>query len=127
MNKALIDLQRNSKATCVIVRTDEYKKLPSVISMKAGVSDSFLFAGVKPPFADKVEAKSKTNELCYFVITGIDEISTERQDRYVALVKDREFNGYFLPENCIIVFTVKDNLALKNVSPQLYHFAVVAF
>ncbi len=127
MIKELIDLQRGSKATCAIVRTEDYNKLSSLVSMKASVSDRFLLAGEKPPFADKIEAKSKSNEICYFVITGIDEISTEQQNRYVGLVKDRELNGYYLPNNCIIVFTVKDRLALKNISPELYHFAVVAF
>lgn len=127
MIKELIDLQRGSKATCAIVKTDDYIKLPSLVSMKASVSDRFLLTGEKPPFADKIEAKSKSNEICYFVITGIDEISTEQQNRYVGLVKDRELNGYYLPDNCIIVFTVKDKLALKNISPELYHFAVVAF
>lgn len=127
MIKDLIDLQRNSKATCVIVRDDEYSKLPSVVSMKASVSDKFLLTGDKPPFADKVDLKSKSSEICYFIITSIDEISIEQQNRYVALVKDRELNGYYLPDNCIIVFTVKDRQSLKNVSPELYHFAVVAF
>lgn len=127
MIKDLIDLQRNSKATCVIVRDDEYNRLPSIVSMKASVSDKFLLTGNKPPFADKVDAKSKSSEICYFVITGIEEISIEQQNRYVGLVKDRELNGYYLPDNCIVVFTVKDRQSLKNVSPELYHFAVVAF
>ena len=70
---------------------------------------------------------AKKNKLCYFVIKGIDEISTEQQNRYVGLVKDRELNGYYLPKNCIIVFTVKDRSTLKNISQDLYHFAVVAF
>lgn len=127
MIKELIDLQRGSKATCAIVKTGDYNKFSSLLSMKASVSDKFLLTGEKPPFADKIDAKCKSNEICYFVITGIDEISTEQQNRYVGLVKDRELNGYYLPDNCIIVFTVKDKLALKNISPELYHFAVVAF
>lgn len=127
MIKELIDLQRGSKATCAIVKTDDYNKFSSLVSMKASVSDKFLLTGNRPPFADKIDAKSKLSEICYFVITGIDEISTEQQNRYVGLVKDRELNGYYLPDNCIIVFTVKDKLALKNISPELYRFAVVAF
>lgn len=127
MIKELIDLQRNSKATCVIIKTDEYNNLSPVISMKANVSDKFLLSSKLPPFADKVDAKSKSSEICYFVITGIEEISIEQQNRYVGLVKDREMNGYYLPDNCIIVFTVKDRAGLKKVSQELYHFAVVAF
>ena len=127
MIKELIDLQRNSKATCAIIKTEDIQELSPSLTMKANVSDKFLLTGDKPPFADKVDAKSKSGEICYFVITGIEEISIEQQNRYVGLVKDRELNGYYLPDNCIIVFTVKDRQSLKNVSPELYHFAVVAF
>ena len=105
MIKELIDLQRNSKATCVIIENVDSEKLSPSVSMKANVSDKFLFTGNKPPFADKINEKCKKYNLCYFVIKGVDEISIEQQNRYVGLVKDREFNGYYLPQNCIIVFT----------------------
>ena len=127
MIKELIDLQRNSKATCAIIKTEDIQELSPSLTMKANVSDKFLLTGDKPPFADKIEIKSNLSKICYFVITGIDELSIEDQNRYVGLVKDREMNGYYLPDNCIVVFTVKDRQSLKNVCPELYHFAVVAF
>lgn len=127
MMRELIDLQRNSKATCAIIRTEEYNNLSPVISMKANVSDKFLFSSELPPFAEKLSEKCAKNKVCYFVITAIDDISIDEQDRFVGLIKDREFNGYILPNNCIIVFTVKDKSTLKNISPNIYHFAVVAF
>ena len=127
MLKELIELQRNSKATCVVVKEDEYNKLSPFVAIKASVSDKFLFGGSKPPFADKISERSVKSNICYFIITGIDEISQEKQERFVGLVKDREINGYNLPDNCIIAFTVKDKTTLKNISPNLYHFAVVVF
>ncbi len=127
MNKDLIDLQRNSKATCVIIKTEEYNKLSPVVSMKASVSNKFLLSGDKPPFADKINEKSVKNSICYFVITDIDEVSIDMQERFVGLVKDRELNGYSLPDNCVIVFTVKDKSSIKNISSNLYHFAVIGF
>lgn len=127
MIKELIDLQRNSNATCVIVTNDDYSELSPIVTMKANVSDKFLFTGEKPPFADKIDNKCNLSKICYFVITGIDDLSIEDQNKYVGLVKDREMNGYYLPNNCIIVFTVKDRSTLKNISQDLYHFAVVAF
>lgn len=127
MIKELIDLQRNSKATCAIIKTDDYKNLSPVIAMKANVSDNFLLSTKLPPFAEKLNEKCAKNKICYFMITNLDEISTEEQDRFEGLIKDREFNGYILPDNCIIVFTVKDKSLLKNISPKIYHFAVIAF
>ena len=126
MNKDLIDLQRNSKATCVIIKTEEYNKLSPVVSMKASVSNKFLLSGDKPPFADKINEKSANSSICYFVITDIDEVSIDMQNRFEGLVKDRELKGYTLPDNCIIVFTVKDKFSLKNISTNLYHFMVVS-
>ena len=127
MIKDLIDLQRNSKATCAIIKTDEYNNLSPIISMKATVSDKFLLSNKLPSFAEKLDEKCAKNKICYFIITEIDKISIDEQDRFVGLVKDRELNGYNLPDNCIIVFTVKDKNSLKNISPKIYHFAVVAF
>ncbi len=127
MIKELVDLQRKSKATCAVIPTSQYNELLPSVVMKADVSDKFLLSGKKPPFADKLEIKSSLGELYYFIIAGIDTIPRDAQNRYVGLVKDREFNGYTLPENAIVVFTVKDKKSLTKMSPELYHFAVVAF
>jgi len=127
MIKELVSLQRNSKSTCVIVDGEEFKKLPNVVSMPASVSDKFLFTNNIPPFAEKIDAKCNKHNLCHFVIKNIDEVSIQEQERFVGLVKDREFNGYNLPQNCIIVFTVKDLVSLKKLSPILFNLSVVAF
>ena len=63
----------------------------------------------------------------YFIITEIDKLKENLQDKYYQIVKDREFNGYKLPENMIIVLTVEDRESLKKISQELYHFCVVAF
>lgn len=127
MIKELIDLQRNSKATCAIIENKDIRKLYPGVAIKANVSDKFLFAHSRPPFSDIIDEKSKNSEICYLVIKGIDEISIDQQNRYIGLVKDRELNRYFLPDNCVIVFTVENRNGLKKVPKELYHFAVVAF
>lgn len=127
MNKELVDLQRNSKATCAVVKTEEYKQLTPIVSMNANVSDSFLLSSKLPPFAEKIDKKCAKNILCYFVIKEIDKVSKEAQNRFVGLIKDREFNGYILPDNCIIVLTVTNKTALTKLSPEINHFSVIAF
>lgn len=124
MNINLINLQRNSKATCVVIKNEDYNKLSPYVSIKAKVSDNFLFSTT---FSQKIDEKSEKSEVSYFIIQNIDEVSEELQARFIGLVKDREINGYALPDNCIIVFTVKDEEGLKSIIPQLYHFVVVAF
>ena len=126
MNKKLIELQKGCNATCVVVFEKDYKKLTPTISMSADVSDKFLYGGDVPPFAEKLNQKSAANDICYFVIKGIDKLSIEQQDRFVGLVKDRELNGYYLPKNCIIVLTVNNEKTIKNISKDLYKFAIVA-
>lgn len=126
MNLDLIELQRNSKATCVVVENENCKELKNVVSMKADVSDKFLFGGKEPPFKTKLETASKKGKIAYFVITNIDEVAIDVQNRFVGLVKDREFEGYNLPDNVIVVFTVKGKETLKKISPQLWNFCVNA-
>lgn len=129
MNKELIELQRGSKATCVVIKEEMYKDLGQGLVMDSKIMDEYLFSGKigDPVFKEQLESVCSNNNLTYFVIKGIDEISADIQNRFIGLVKDREFNGYNLPDNVIIVFTVKDKEGLKKISKDLYHFCVVAF
>lgn len=128
MNKDLILLQKNCPATAVIVLDEQCGQLKKSVVMKATVSDNFLFAkpfGL-PPFAEKIE-KNIREDVSYFVIKNIDHANGSQQQRFVGLVKDREFFGYTLPKNCIVVFTVDSAEGVKKILPQLYHFCVAAF
>ena len=58
-------------------------------------------------------------------IRGKKYLST--QNKYYQIVKDREFYGYKLPKDMIVVLTVKDREGLKNISKELYNFCVIAF
>ena len=129
MNKELIQLQRGCSATCVVIKEENYKELGQAVLMDARIKDEFLFASSlgNPIFREKLDSVSSNGNLTYFIIRGIDEITEDMQNRYIGLVKDREFNGYNLPNNVIIVFTVKDREGLKKISKDLYHFCVVAF
>ena len=125
MNKDLIDLQRNSKATCVIIENKNIDKLSPSIILKASEND-YLSLYKNPPFSNMAEIKSHFSQLCYLIITDITDLTSEEQNAYIGLVKDREVNGYKLPDNFIIVFTINDSSLLSKVSKDLYHFAVVA-
>lgn len=128
MNKILVDLQRNSKAVCAVVLDKDYKDLGQGVVMDANISDGLLFGSVdkNPIFKEQLEKKSKDNELTYFVIRNIDKLDSNEQNKFVALVKDREFEGYYLPYNVIVVFTVESEESVKKISNDLYHFCVVA-
>ncbi len=128
MNKDLIDLQRGSKATCVIVKNSESSKLENAFFMDSRVKDSLLF-GTRmgnPIFKEKVDSISKNEEIGYFVITHFDLLAKDEQKKYISLIKDREFLGYILPDNIIIVLTIENEEGLKNISSDIYHFCVVS-
>lgn len=129
MNKELIELQRGCKATCVVIPDAYYKYLGQTLSIDASIDDEFLFARPigNPAFKEGLDIISNNKDLTYFVIRGIDKLTTDMQNRYIGLVKDREFEEYNLPDNVIIVFTVNDKEGLQKISKQLYHFCVVAF
>ena len=106
----------------------KYNELAPPLVMSAGIDDKyFLSSSYKEPiFKDKLNEMADKNELVYFIIKGIDETSIEVQNKYIGVVKDRVVNGYNLPENVVIIFTVKTKDGLKNISGELYHFCVVA-
>ena len=120
MNRELIELQKGCKATCAVIKNEDCKELDSKIIIDANSSDSELLIFFKKDISDK-------EELEYLIIHGIDQLNKSSQDKYYQLVKDREFNGYKLPEDMVIVLTVKDKESLKNLSQELYNFCVVAF
>lgn len=114
MKKEIIDLQFCNNSICAIILTNECKNLKPSITMNANVSNKFLFNSNLPPFADKLNSKAKNNEICYFIIYEIDKVNEEMQNKFVELVKDREFNGYTLPNNVIVVFSVENAENLKK-------------
>lgn len=128
MMKELIDLQRGSKATCALILDSEYEKLGQGVIMDANIRDSFLFASPYklPIFKEQLEKKSSLHNLTYFIIRNIDELECDNQNKFVGLIKDREFDGYILPQNVIIVLTIQEKNNISKISSELYHFCVVA-
>lgn len=128
MMKELIDLQRGSKATCALILDSEYEKLGQGVIMDANIRDSFLFASPyqSPIFKEQLEKKSSLHDLTYFIIRNMDELESEAQNKFIGLIKDREFDGYVLPQNVIIILTVRDKNNISKISSELYHFCVVA-
>lgn len=123
----LIEAQKGIKSIGVIVCNSDIQKLNNSYSIDAGLSDLDLF-GVnlgQPVFKKGIEKVSKENEFSYLIISNIDKVNEDKQNRFIGLVKDREFMGYNLPDNVIIVFTVESENDIKNISAELYHFCEV--
>ena len=120
INKELIELQKGCKATCVVILDEDCKDLDSKIIIDSNINESELLT----IFKDNI---SNSEQLNYLIITGIDELKESLQDKYYQIVKDREFYGYELPKDMIIVLTVKDRVGLKNITDELYNFCVIAF
>lgn len=128
IKRELIRLQKGCRASCAIILNEDSKELENAFIMNANTSDVDLY-GIhlgKPFFQDELD-KKREEEISYLVISEIDKIDSNMQNRYVGLVKDREFMGYKLPENLIVVFTISDKENLKKISSELYHFCVVTF
>lgn len=120
INKELIELQKGCTATCVVIQNEDCKELDSKIIVNADSNDSELLTIFKEKISNK-------EELNYFIIAEIDKLNESTQNKYYQIVKDREFYGYKLPEDMIVVLTVKDREGLKNISKELYNFCVIAF
>lgn len=121
MNKELVELQKGCGATCVIIANEDVKELDSKVLVSSNCGESEL----RKIFKEKMTKLNQ--EFNYFVIEEIDKLEIEEQDKFYHIVKDREFYGSVLPEDVIIVLTVKNKDGLKNVLQKLYHLCVVAF
>lgn len=117
INKELIELQKGCGATCVVIQNEDCQELASKVIIDSQISDTELFTIIK----------EQVSNVEYLIIDKIDDLNAEKQNKYYQIIKDREFNGYKLPKDIIIVLTVKDKERLKNISDELYHFCVVAF
>ena len=106
VNKELVELQKGCKATCAVILNEDCNELDKKIIVNSNSNDNELLAIFK-------ENISNQNELDYF--------------KYYQIVKDREFFGVELPEDMVIVLTVKDKEGLKSISRELYNLCVVAF
>ena len=114
MNKELIELQKGCEATGVIIQNDDIEKLEEKVLIHADCRDDELLQ----TFQEKLSKVEET--LIYFVIEEVDA-------RFYQIVKDREFCGYTIPKDVIIVLTVRNKESLKNISQELYHLCIVAF
>ena len=119
INKELIELQKGCNATCVVIQNEDIKELESNIL----VNSTYNIDELIKIFKENISSKKYD----YFVIEEIDKINSNEQDKYYQIIKDREFCGYRLPEDIIIVLTVKSKETLKNISQKLYNLCVVAF
>ena len=128
MNLDLIELQKGVKSTAVILYGEEFRQLSGVVLMNANVSNKFLYniPYGKPVFKESLEDKAKRKDICYLVIKDLDLVDGQTQNRFIGLVKDREFCGYTLPNNCVVIFTVNDVSSLRNLTDDIYQFCIVA-
>ena len=113
----------------VIVLNNDLKKLSNRIVMSADISDRALFGMDfgETAFSKKMNEVSKHNDLVNFVISNIENQTEECQNRFVGLVKDREMNGYTLPQNVVIVFPVDSKASIQKISKELYRFCDILF
>ena len=118
IDKELVDLQKGCSATCVVIKNEDIKELESAVLVSSNCNTYDLIK----IFEENVSEK----KLNYFVIKEIDKINVDEQNKYYQIVKDREFSGYKLPDDTIIVLSVNGKETLKNISQELYNLCIVA-
>ncbi len=126
MDKSLLECVKNMRSACAIIKTSDATKLNHALAINANVSDNFLYAQTPPPFAAKIDEKSKKSETCYLIVADIDKLSLDDQNRYAHLVKSRKIFGYTLPQNCVIIFTVKNKDSVNKLSPDILQLSIVS-
>lgn len=127
MNKDLVNLLRNCPSSAILVNDDEYTELNCVLSMQANLAKKSCFFGKNGPiFKEKLENLSKKQKIVYFVVRNIDTTDFGVQQIFEGIVKDRVCANFVIPQNVIILFTVRDKQNLSKISTTLLHFCTVA-
>ena len=127
-DQELIEEQLGCDSTCVVILQNDTRLLKNSYSVKADKSNSNMILGElnKENLKSNLD-KLEENDIAYLIIEEIDELDSKQQDKYINLIKNREFRGYNIPKNVIIAFTIKSKENLIKISSELYHFCVVAF
>ena len=105
------------------------KLLKNVYDVKADNSNSnmILVELNKENLKNNLDKLTEENNIAYLIIEEIDKLDSKQQEKYINIIKNREFRGYYLPKNVIIALTIKSKENLSKISSELYHFCVVAF
>lgn len=129
IDQELIEEQLGCNSTCVVILQEDVNTLKNSYNVKVDESNSNIILGElnKENLKINLDKLVKENDITYLVIEEIDKIDEIKQEKYIGLIKDREFRGYNIPDNVIIVITIKDKDSLKKISSELYHFCVVVF
>jgi len=113
MEISLIELYKNCKATAVIIE----EKYLNIFDNPLILDASELSSGDKALYKN-LEIKSKLSSIAYLIIKNVDK--NINVHRLIGLVKDRIINNQTLPENVIIIFTIRNKNELKNINKDLY-------
>lgn len=129
IDQELIEEQLRCNSTCVVILQDDVKLLKNSYNVKADNSNSNMILGElnKENLKSNLDKLVEENDIAYLIIEKIDELDSMGQKKYINLIKNREFRGYNIPENVIIVLTIKSKEDLSKISSELYHFCVVVF
>lgn len=127
-NKNLVEIQKGCKSTCVIVLQEDINKLENSYRVEVDTSESNMLVGDfnRKNLEENLEKIAKNSEIAYLIVEGVDKINGKKQEKYVDVIKDREFRGYKLPDNVIICFTLTDKNNLKTISPEIMKFSKIA-
>lgn len=129
LDQELIQGELGCNSTCVVILQEDVKLLKNVYNVKADNSNSNMILGElnKENLKNNLDKLTEENNIAYLIIEEIDKLDSKQQEKYINIIKNREFRGYYLPKNVIIALTIKRKENLSKISSELYHFCVVAF
>lgn len=129
LDQELIQGELGCNSTCVVILQEDVKLLKNVYNVKADNSNSNMILGElnKENLKNNLDKLTEENNIAYLIIEEIDKLDSKQQEKYINIIKNREFRGYYLPKNVIIALTIKSKENLSKISSELYHFCVVAF
>ncbi len=115
-----IELEKGCPATCVVILEEDKNQLENSFCISASMDRKEMYHALEENVASK-------DDVSYLVISNIDDTNEEVQDTFYHLVKDRQIDGLYIPEDTTIVLTIREKEGVKKISDDLYHFCVKAY
>ena len=128
LNKNIVEIQKGCKSTCVIILQEDVNKFENSYRVVVDTSESNMLVGDfnRKNLEENLEKIAKDGEIAYLIVEEIDKVDTKKQEKYVDVIKDREFRGYRLPDNVIICLSLTDRNNLEKISPEIMKFSKIA-
>ena len=128
MKENIIEILNNNKKWPIILKNINETEIANSVVISADISNSELAVlpmenGMEvPKWLKELQVKCKIEDNAVLIISNIDKINIQEQEKFYGLLKFKALNGFDLPTNSQIVLTCVD---IEKVSTKIKELSLI--